>query len=187
MDEKPLHVLDCLNGNTMEMVRGVKAKWMSCYEDVYLLEKSSTLDIYKCGKKLFSIKRTTYAILTAAFSQDILFISEAAGPISAYWLSDGALAWRVYPEEGSHFLNIGYNNQSKNLYCVLWSYKNGGPKFLCTLESNSGTFNDRFKLDDPAVETCFAKRGSYFLTSNGDVYTLDRDKSKKIKTLIWAS
>jgi hypothetical protein len=185
MDEKPLHILDLMSGSTLETIRGAKRKWMSLYDNVYLLEKGSRLDLSRCNRFLTSLQRTTFAILSITFSKEMIYISEAGGPISAYWLTNGNLAWRKSPGNGYHFLNIHYHSVTNNIYGVLWSYEKGGPKYICVIESSSGAIKNKLQLHEQTTETVFSKKGSYFLTSNGDVYNLDEEIPRRFRRLSW--
>jgi WD40 repeat protein len=185
IDEKPLHVLDLMTGNTLETVRGVKAKWISCYDDFYLLKKAASLNLYRNNKLVALLERTSFAVLSVAFSKDKVIVSEAGGPISAYLLTSGDLAWRNYPNVGSHFINLNYNNATSKVYGVLWAYDKGGPRFLCSIDLTSGTVLDKLQLNEQTTEAIFSKRGSYLITSTGDIYNLDEEIPRMIKSLAW--
>lgn len=184
-DEKPLHILDSMTGNTLESIRGVRKKWTSYYSDDYMLEKAKTLNLFSNNKLVTEIARTTFAVLSTVFSPDIVIISEAGGPISAYCIKNGYLVWRNYPDVGSHFLTLGYNNQTSKIYGVLWSFKKGGPKILCSIDSSSGTITDKINLDEQTTETVFTNKGNLFITSTGDMYKLDTETPELAKSLVW--
>ncbi len=185
IDEKPLHVLDLITGNTLETVRGVKAKWISFYDDFYLLEKVGSLNLYRNNKLVALLERTSFSVLSVAFSKDKVIVSEAGGPISAYLLTSGDLVWRNYPDVGSHFLDLNYNDATSKAYGVLWSYEKGGPRFLCSIDLTSGTILDKLLLNEQTTETVFSRRGSLFVTSTGDIYHLDEKSPRMIKSLAW--
>lgn len=179
-DERPLHILDINTGETIETWRGVRHKWISPYDkNVYLLD-GTRLTLHSGSSKPISIERRTFAILDVTFGHQAVYLTESGGPLRAIDCSGGSLLWEYVPEGGSHFLRIGYNELTGTLFGVLWQYERGGPKTLVEFEPQTGQPINQLVLGNLA-ETAFGGRGSRLVTSDGCIWTLDKQANKRFQ------
>ena len=165
--ERPLHLLDSKTGETIKTFRGVRKKFISPYNSNIFLLDSSKLLLCNTSNSPISIIRYTFAILDVAFSPHAVFLTESGGPLRAVNCSDGSLLWAYIPEEGSHFLRIGYNESSDTLFGIKWAYHKGGPYVLHEFNSKTGDLLSKKVLESNICETGFANRGNQLITSNG--------------------
>lgn len=183
-DDKPMHVINSRTGDITEKIKGIKNIWFSPYDNIYLTE-GNNLSLHNVeSNKTLIINRETFAILDVKFAEDILFICESGGPLRAISINDGRIIWQIKIED-SHFLRIGYCEETNALYAVLWPYINGGNKILYKIEKLTGNVLGKTELEQDTVETEFIKKSSFLINSNGNVYGLTGETPKIVNKINW--
>lgn len=77
--------------------------------------------------------------LCAAHGNGQLVISISCGPLLAFSLETGELAWSVESPTGSHHLRVGVSSDRNRCYALQWSRIHGGSEELLEIELNSGS------------------------------------------------
>lgn len=177
-DEKPCHILDIRNGNTLKTLRGIRNIKESPFNKIQMLDKSLGLEIFDFEKqqRIAKIPRLTFAILDSVFTEESIVISESGGPVSSYSTNDGKLMWRYAPKEGNHILRLAYCEETNEILGVNWSYEKGGSKTLLSFDKNRGKINRQFLIKNCPAETEFALKGSRLITSGGEVISTTNGK-----------
>ncbi len=170
-ERKTFAVLRRATGKTITTMRGVKDIWESPFESIRLLEKLTLVLETNDSRKLASIPRATFAVLSAAFAPGLVCVSESTGPVRCLDTSSGQERWRLaIPDQ--HFLEVAYNENAASFVGVCWPYQRGGPHRLIRFGSNSGAVTELGELGsqsnlNPTTASCL--RGSCFLLSDGRV------------------
>ncbi len=174
-DDAPSLLLDAQTGSSITALAIASQVIISQYNrEIVALEKNGTVHICdsKSFNRIFSIKKETFAVLSIAFTPDCICISDSAGTIRCFDLKDQALLWRFKPPKGWHFLKIAYNEQRRLLFGVLWGFDAGGEHEIYWFQPSTGEVVGRIALPGLAVETEFALRGNFLITSDGIIYDL---------------
>lgn len=162
-------------GETILLPRGVKGVWFSPFGDSVLVElgKQAKLEVHQpLGKKIGKFPRASFAVLNAAFSEEVLLIAEPGTPLRAVDLKSSSEIWR-FPIEDAHKCHaLAYSKKRRAFvtchtrdgqYSLLTILPHDG-KSVCsgTVERWSGEFfgGGEFFVD---------KDGSTYLVENGQM------------------
>jgi hypothetical protein len=161
----PACVLDSRTGATLSSHRGVRRLIESPHDKIVLKDGArphvSSADF---RDNLFHIKRTTFAILSAAFSTRHIVISEVGGPVRCFALNGGHTAWTFEPRAGVHCLDLMYSANEDAFFGVLWPFESGGEKELVRF-GEDGSSIQVAAIGEPA-ETAFAQKTAMLVTSD---------------------
>jgi len=167
VEQGPLAVVDLEAGRILRTVRGAKAVYESHYDPLALMD-SVPLVVDADGAPLFTLARTTFAILAVAFAPQLICVSESTGPVRCIRLSDGSEAWRYVPSAGSHVLDLAYEEATSSVMGVEWPYQHGGPKSLKRWSATGGVVESEHDIGQP-FEHCFALSGRALVLSDGRI------------------
>lgn len=182
--DKSMHVINALTGEIIEKIRGIKNIWFSPYENIYLTEGNNISLCKSASVKKLKIERQSFAILDVAFAKDMIFVTEAGGPLRAIDINSGKVLWNINIDD-NHFLKLGYLEEKDILYAVLWPYVNGGNKVLYKIDKQTGNVLYKTEMEKDTIETEFIKKTSFLLNSNGSLYELNGEIPKIVNKIRW--
>lgn len=170
-DRRVCHFLNIKKGNSLNIERDLISIKNSPFNKIILLEKIRSQEIVDSAnqKLIGELSRITFAVLDSVFTEDSVIISESGGPVSSYAF-DGKLIWQYNPEPGNHILNLAYNESINEVLGVEWPYDRGGEKRLIHFNKKSGNINREYPIEGNPADLGFAKRGTFMITSNGNLY-----------------
>jgi WD40 repeat protein len=170
-DDKPCSILNLENGETLGTVRGLRGMSEHPFAKIQLFEKSKEFEIFclERSKRIVKIPRITFGALDITFTEDSVIISESAGPVSSYSISNGKLNWQYLPDEGNHVLKLAYCSGTDEILGISWPYKKGGDKTIFSFEKGSGKINHKLLIKNSPEETEFALNGTRLICSDGTV------------------
>ena len=159
-DDRPMEVLDPKTGATLERVKAVRGIHESRFDNSRLLETTALSIGGQWGTH--TIKRTTFAVLDAAFGPGMVAVSESGGPVRCLDLH-GKDIWTYVPPAGIHVLKLDWSSTAEHFVGIQWPYQKGGPKALVLLGKNSRKIADLGSVP----EFAFAEDGDILVTSTG--------------------
>jgi hypothetical protein len=123
--------LDSQTGETLTRHPGVRRFVESAYEPLIFLDRAQPAVSSIDGlMRLFSIERSSFAFLSAAFAPSQIAVSEAGGDVRCFELRDSSTAWTFKPQAGVHCLDLAYSTDHDAFCGILWPYEVGGDKEL---------------------------------------------------------
>ena len=168
-DTGAAQLLSDLNGETLSKHPGVRDIIQSPFASIDLVVKKDIELRSRDSQLIRKIQRSTFALLSASFSPQLLLTSESGGSLRCFDASTGMEMWGFSPAKGEHFLNIGYSELSQCFYGVSWPYEKGGQMQLFRIETD-GKISPLLILGEPS-ETAFCN--GELITSEGDVIDLE--------------
>jgi len=158
-------VLDSRTGETLSRHAGVQWFLESSYESLVFLDKRRPIvSSADSLKELFSIKRASFAFLSAAFAPDQIAVSEAGGYVRCFELCNGYPVWTFESQAGTHCLDVTYSKDDDAFFGILWNYEVGGEKELVRF-SRDGSASVIANIGRPA-ETTFEQNTATLITSD---------------------
>jgi hypothetical protein len=164
--DEPLQVLRLSDGKTLQTLRSCHWLQISPFEPVQFAEKAKpelqTLD----GSRIAQFERESFAILSVAFGHGVVAISEAAGPTRCFETAQGRQLWCYRAPKGNHFVELGYNSETRHFLGIEWAYERGGPKTLVVFDVESGKVVNKLHIGSSIIEE-FCTSGTRLLSSSG--------------------
>lgn len=121
-----------------------------------------------------SVPKLTFGFLDAAFSPSTVCITESGGPVRCVDSLTGAELWRYTPPNGSHALNLHYNNRDGFFYGVIWHYDKGEFRYLARFDAETGQTSHVRNLNSWAE--VFSEASQQLVTSVGEIIDLASGK-----------
>ena len=163
--------LNAGNGKSGQQLRDVRNIFASPHAPLYVTSgsRNAPYRLQNNESKLASIPRITFAILSVAFSESQVCISEAAGPVRCCAIPTGEEIWRYVPPSGIHFLEIGFCAASECFCGLSWSYGTGGHYFLHCFDPSNGVARGTVKLGT-GWQASFCCRGACLVNNFGSIF-----------------
>jgi hypothetical protein len=116
-----------------------------------------------------SIRRTTFAFLSAAFAPGLLGLSEAGGPVRCFDIRDGSEKWRYRSPGSDHVVRLAYREKPAAFVGIEWPLRGDrSPQRLLQFSLEDGRVTEVFDIGNP-IGACFARSGLVVVTTAGDV------------------
>lgn len=134
--------VDARSGVTVEILEHID-RYVDGPDDYVLLSSSPGPNyLIAQHEHKVSVPKLTFGLLDAAFSPSTVCITESGGPVRCVGSLTGAELWRYTPPNGSHVLNLHYNNSGKrvSLNCAIFWLATGllGEEAQLALEPETG-------------------------------------------------
>ena len=179
-NENYFYVLDSFNGNIIKKENGNCKKFDSEYNDFTITVKYKKYYNIVNGNINSNIPLKSFSFLDLCIGVNNFYVSEVAGNLRCISLEKGEELWSYTPETGKHFLKVCYNMDFEIVYCIQYQYDNSSKNELFVFDANTGLIIYNLNLKNNLIDRCFDKYGKILLTLKGDIYYLDKDKSKII-------
>jgi hypothetical protein len=166
-DARACESLNAGSGKSGNSLRGVRGAWESPYAAIRFLERARDYVIADSERTMAKVPCTSFAALSAAFSRELVCLSESGGPVRALDVRSGAERWRHIPPKGTHFLRVAFAESAGMFVGVSWPFQRGGPMLLERFEGNGKTV---VITEIGAAEMEFASQGGRLVTAAGAVY-----------------
>ena len=169
LDEGQLLRLDARTGETVESIARVRDTIERSDAGVALFDYLERGYVLK-GPSEIEIPRTTGTMLDAAFSADLLCLSESAGPVRCFEIANGTERWSYETAPDSHVLQLHFARFDGNFYGVAWGGGGTNPRVLLRFASKTGKSTEvrRFYAWEQAFSPC----DETLVTSAGEVIDL---------------
>lgn len=175
-EDKPCHVVDLQDGQTLQKYRGVRKAFESSYgPKVFLYKHQSEIRDLE-NEVNIELQSLELGVICAAFSPEQLVVSGKY--TDCFDLQTGKKLWRYEPPPGSHALEVEYHHADRAFFIVQWSYEKGGSKILVRLNEKDGKPETILDLGEPA-ETLFCMQGHWLVLSDGRVIEVVSGQEKK--------
>ncbi len=164
-------LLKGMTGETILLPRGAKGVWFSAFGDFALIElgKQAKLEIHRpLGKKLGKFPRASFAVLNAAFSQEVLLLSEPGTPLRAIDLKSSSEIWQFPIEEAHKCYALAYSTKRKAF--VVCHDRNGQNNILIISP------RDGKSVYSGTVELWYGEffgGGEFFVETDGSTYSVE--------------
>lgn len=165
-DRGPLRIIDARNGETLEIVRGVKEAFPVRGETILCVDRNTatvSLRNWKNGEHYWTHAREGFAVLAAEAAADTVLVGEACGPLRALALGGGE-RWSWRPPEGSHALAVARHQKAGTWTARISFYEQGGADALVTL-ADDGELLHAVELPR-RPRPVFVAAGSALVTTN---------------------
>lgn len=181
--DQPLNVIDSRTGSVVERIRDTRGIWESPYEEIQLRESGRGDLLYNSstGKRIGQLTDCRLGPLDVAFSDVYVVASYVGGPVNCCNTEDGIQVWRHDPQEGHHYVEITYNEESHEFVGVDLDFAKGTDTSIFWLDENTGVVRRKLRLTGTPWETEFALRGKILITSDGVL--LDTCSGKEVARL----
>jgi len=179
--DRASEMVEISTGKSIKKILGCKKYYESKFSPIYVLDSRTIIRVFdiNTGKKLFNIKRQSFATLDMCFSENSILLSESGCPLNCYDVKTGKLLWQTKEIYGEHFLRISYNNEIKKYIGVTWPYINGGNKKLKYINCDNGKIESEIDIKCP-VESEFGFDGKILITSDKEIVDIQTGKSNLI-------
>jgi hypothetical protein len=161
--------LDARNGATVESFIGIERIFDSPHSNFLLLKTRHRGFLIK-GTKTSRVPNLTFGLLDAAFSPDVLCLSEACGPVRFLDCRSGVELWRYNPPNDTHVLRLNYRSADRHFYGVQWEYQHGRSRTLFRFAGEGGQYEEIRQLRSWYEEFCMY--GDALVTSLGEVISV---------------
>jgi len=111
----------------------------------------------------------SFSVISAAFSESLVCISEAGGPVRAFDVRTGVEAWRFTPAKGTHLIRVAFCDALDSFVGVSWPYEKGGEVFLQRFSPADGSPQVIVEAGS-WTQSEFYSRGSRLVTATGAVF-----------------
>jgi len=176
-DDAPCLVMATKDGSTLGKMSNLRRVEDSSYANLQFREpeRHEDLGLYSTDGALKArIERTTFAVLSIAFSPNLLLVSESGGPVRCFTLG-GTKLWSYLPKSGHHVLRLAYLEACEGYYGVEWPYRKGGSTTLIKFHPESGTILSRVSLSE-APDTTFVQNLCAVVNSEGYVHDVENGR-----------
>lgn len=165
----PALLVDESTGRVADKLNGCKDIYPSPYAPWYLIESGRHFTVHQpLGIVRFKIKPDSFAILRAAFSPELLAVSEASGGVRFFDLELGIETGRYQPPPGSHVLDLEWCEPLKEFILVEWPYEKGGDRVLKRFHLGTNETSTLMTMPE-STDSTFIVGGTNVFTSEGDV------------------
>lgn len=168
----PLVVVNLEKGKIVEnhvsrTIRGVRSWRDSPFDQASFADGATPRLLVKDRKH--SVKKTTFAFLSAAFAPGLLSLSEAGGPVRCFDIRDGSEKWRYRSPGSGHVVTLAYRERPAAFVGIEWPLRGDtSPQRLLQFSLEDGRVIEAFDIGNP-VGACFARSGLFAVTTAGDV------------------
>ena len=166
MLDPPAFVLDASTGATCASLDAEGAVWADPDGPATVWMSATYAVLYTEPSRKLTLAPHTTGILSAAFTPELLWLSEVQGRLRCFERSTGAARLEVRAPRGSHFLQVSVHRAGPDLRALAWSYEHGGPCRLFAIDGVTGRTRELAAWDEPGYYA-FVGRGEYVVTSSG--------------------
>jgi len=179
--DRASEIIDISTGRSIKKILGCEKYYESKFLPIYVLDSRARIRVFDLNteKKIFNIKRQSFATLDMCFSENSILISESGCPLNCYDTKSGKLLWRAEKVNGEHFLRISYNNEIKKYVGVTWPYISGGNKKLKYINCNNGKIENEVNINCP-TESEFGFDGKILITSDKEIIDIQTCKKSNL-------
>lgn len=176
LDKDKTVILDPLTGAMNHVLKKTSELYFSNCGTYVLDAAKKSYILKKDSITKFHIQPESFALLDAAFSEDVVGISESAKNVRFYSLQNGNLLGTFIPEPGYHVLSMQYCDEKNIFVCLMFGFESKGDCLLLHLNAD-GNEQKRFKIDD-AYGFAFFPDSNCFINQYG--HEIDYLTGKKL-------
>jgi hypothetical protein len=122
------------------------------------------------GGRESRIARFSRSLLSVAFTEESICVSESDGPIRCLSYMGGTELWRFDPEPGSHAVHLHYDLHGRFFYGVIQHYEQSPIRRLLRFDPATG--EEKYISDLNSWEEAFVAGREQLITSDGDMIDL---------------
>ena len=167
LDSRSTVVLDSTTGAAVARLRGVWDVHDSPWGALRLVEREDLALEADDGKRLWTLQRSSFAVLAVAMSETAVCICEAGGMLRMVGIASPTSGWTYHTPKGTHVLRVWYDSGANAFIGVNDAYEHGGPSSL--LRFDARTREPQTVCSLPRADYEFVPALGYLVSTNGDV------------------